>query len=56
MPEISQPTPVKPVWPSRPDKDKQGRKQEKDKEASEKPDQEKDSRHHNGRPKIDEYV
>ncbi len=62
MSEINQPTPIKPVWPSRPDPHKGRRKPEEDDEGKESETESEgvssdaSDQHKNGRPKIDDYA
>jgi hypothetical protein len=55
MPEISQPTPIKPIWPVRRDDPKRKRpesEQEKKKVESPRPERDGDDNH----PRIDDYA
>ncbi|MES9858224.1 MAG: hypothetical protein ABW166_16715 [Sedimenticola sp.] len=56
MSEINQPTPIKPVWPTRSDPHKGRRKPKEGEDESGKESPDKSDRHENGRPKIDDYA
>jgi len=55
MPDIREPYPVKPVWPTRPDRPVGERKRHKPEDERKKR-REKEREHSNDRPSIDDYA